>query len=71
MTDENDAFARMTKIAQQMRSYSSGPIVGSAKNPYTLHVPGWAEDRAIAEGTTCQEVANKTFRYHVKVIVVR
>lgn len=47
------------------------PPIGSAERPYELVVPGWMEARAIAEGTTIQAVADRTLRYHTRVIVVR
>lgn len=47
------------------------PLIGTAENPYVLHVPGWMEDRAAAEGTTLQEVADRVLRYPTRVEVVR
>lgn len=47
------------------------PPIGSVERPYELIVPGWMEDRAIAEGTTLQAVADRTLRYPTRVIVVR
>jgi hypothetical protein len=49
----------------------SGPVVGSEANPYLLYVPGWLEDKALEQGETLQEVADRVFLPHVKVVVVQ
>lgn len=71
MTEQPDMLDAMVAAIKKGRAELSGPFLGSEENPYILHVPGWMEDRAIEQGTTLQAIADKTFRYHTKVVVVR
>lgn len=70
MTDGPSADDVLDIIEKMRNSLPEYPL-GSAENPYEMIVPGWVEDRAISEGTTSQEIADKHFRVKVRVVVVR
>lgn len=61
----------MSDKIEKIRASYDEPSIGSAENPYVLFVPGWLEDRYVAEGTTAQAAADRLFRYKVRVEVVR
>lgn len=57
-------------IAALLSKAPNMPPIGSPENPYILMVPRWFEDKAEAEGTTSQAMADEMFRYDVKVEIV-